>query len=59
VLLLACVPVLLLPSWSFTFRALLAGWLLALVLWLLWKAMCWWKRRTEGSGTVSGKEVAV
>jgi hypothetical protein len=57
VLFLTCVPVLLFPSWRLTCHALLIGWLLAVGLWLLWKAAGWWKRRTEVSGTVSGKEV--
>jgi hypothetical protein len=59
VLLLTCVPVLLFPSWSLTCHALLTGWLLALGVWLLWRVASWWKRRTEGSETVSGKEVVV
>ncbi|RBP47418.1 hypothetical protein DES53_101215 [Roseimicrobium gellanilyticum] len=57
VLLLTCVPVLLLPSWSLTCHALLTGWLLALGVWLLWKVACWWKRRTEVTANANGGEV--
>ncbi|HSI65655.1 MAG TPA: hypothetical protein VLE43_21190, partial [Candidatus Saccharimonadia bacterium] len=57
VLLLKCVPILLLPTWSAACHALLLGWLMALVLWLLWRMACWWKRRTDASETAQGREV--
>jgi hypothetical protein len=58
-LLLKCVPILLLPSWSAACHALLLGWLMALAIWLAWRVACWWRRRTMPMETAEGREVLV
>jgi hypothetical protein len=46
-LVLVCAPMLILPSWTLECSALLFGWLLALVIWLLLGLATCWRRRME------------
>ncbi|QIF00765.1 hypothetical protein [Roseimicrobium sp. ORNL1] len=57
VLVLVCGPILILPSWTAEFSALLAGWMMALGVWLLWKIAEWWRERTRPLENSNEKEV--
>lgn len=57
VLILVCGPILILPSWTAEFSALLAGWMMALGIWILWRVTHWWTGRTASVNNSNEREV--
>jgi hypothetical protein len=51
ILVLICLPLALLPSWLAVCNALLAGWLLGLIVWLLWRAGRWVEQQDMAAKT--------